>query len=478
MDSTLPNVPALPAQAVPTPLPYPPPRPQLPIEICEIIIDYVASTARTQRRKEHRQTLRCCLQVCHAWIPRSQFHLMAKVVFRSRDSVAYFSRLLQRSPDLRQRIKEAVIKVQDAADQSWVSCVPFLLPLQLNSLRLDRDVDLSLLHPTASRRFDLLKVKEIDLALVRYTRYSQIARFAVTGAVKATWFLQEDVLSNGGVIRGKRTALKNVVVSAHTPRELIALLRNFSIFSSNPLVIDFYIDLLPTAAAPSHLDPRSSLRKPPVFLRQYNMYSLIPENRRTWALKHLPGDHQAIWNCLLRVWQMHCCRNREEAALKKLSICDMTTRFTLSREFLGESSDVGPSTLILQVWEMLDGIPCYAGAVLGFLSQLGFQEVNLKLRSTRPWGAFKPDLVLFLDDALSLPNFSTLTRVTLQVSLKHPPSACKRNFAPLMLPRTYARGLMELVDDCKRSNCVIHRPPPSVSPLPAPSGPPTILDLW
>lgn len=412
---------------------------------------------------------------------------MAEVVFRSRDSVTYFSRLLRRSPELRQRIKVAVIMVQDAADQSWVSCVPFLLPLQLDSLRLDSDVDISVLHPTASRRFDLPKVKEIDLTLVRYTRYSQIARFAVSGAVKATWVLQKDVLSNGGVIRGKRTALKNVVVSAHNPRELIALLRNFSIFSSNPLAIDFNIDPFPTVAAhsnPLSSSSSSSLRKPPVFLRQYSMY-FIPENRLTLALKHLPGDHQAIWNCLLRIWQMHCCRNREEAVLERLSICDMTTRFTLSRQFLRESSDVGesissiriqeapdelmyglcagPSTLVLQVWEMLDGIPAYAGAVLGFLSQLGFQEVKLKLKSTQPW--FKPDLVLFLDDALSLPNFSTLTRVTLQVSLKVPPSACKRNFAPLMLPRTYARGLMELVDDCKRSDCVIHRPPPSVSPL-------------
>ncbi|TCD61044.1 hypothetical protein EIP91_009132 [Steccherinum ochraceum] len=333
---------------------------------------------------------------------------MNYVVFSSRRSATSLAHLLRRFPELRQRIKRAKIWIKGTDDQSWVSCVPFLLPLQLDSLSIEDDVDLSLLHPAAVRRLDLLRVKEIALYNVVYTRYSQISRCIGIYSEAAIWQLSKYDLSNCGFIRGKQTALKQIEVCVTSPTQFVHLLRNFTISSCNPLELQLVFiftnlslerKFTGVLSALTHQDPGFNLLMP--------------------AFENLPEDHEAFWKAVRRVWHMRCCRSRRSALFERLSVQSSGASFTLSRVQRRTSSDTGSTVLEFQAREIAGprDVRAYASEVFVLLSSLEIHEVKLiisvggKAYSDRL--AFQP-----LDDALSHTNFATLLRVTLRIDFR------------------------------------------------------------
>ncbi|TCD62419.1 hypothetical protein EIP91_006920 [Steccherinum ochraceum] len=227
MDARLPRIPAFADEDVFSgsedeeetyPPPPPPHRQLLPIETCELIIDFLAEDPG--------------LMLIHAehdpgGVPDTAFVYACKSAglgFLGLSTTSWRpSRLV-----LGTRSHRSVAFC--GGDPSWVSCVPFLLPLELESLRLDGDIDLSLLHPAACSRFELLKYGVIGVFNVKYTRYSQVARFAGRSALKATWTLLHTDPDNGGVIRGKRTTLKEIKVTVPSPTTFVTLAPSHHLF--------------------------------------------------------------------------------------------------------------------------------------------------------------------------------------------------------------------------------------------------------
>ncbi|TCD61043.1 hypothetical protein EIP91_009131 [Steccherinum ochraceum] len=391
---------------------------QLPIEICEMIIDVIGGILQQKYTTElvnaqgDREVLRSCMQVCRAWVPRCQFHLMATVRFQSRISITSFTRLVRRTPELRDRVKRAVIKVSNKDDQSWVSCIPFVLPVQLESLRLS-GVDLSVLHPTCTRQFGLMKVRDLTFNNINYTRYSQVALFASTSLQKVYWEAVGYLPINSGSVPRKQTALKDIHIDVQSLGQIVSLLRDFVVSSSNPLDVFFVV----SPAAFRHADPVGGLgphRDPAL--------TVVGLPKPTFG--GFPEEDKALWRC-------------------------------------GRSFDAGPSILEVNIRRVDGGLAVYASGVISFLSSLGFREIKIDFHfgggEISDRSSFKP-----LDDALSDPSFANLVRVTLDPSFIHSqvPVSCHLDFAPTLFPRTYARGLIEPADECEWPKCEVHNPQP------------------
>ena len=77
-------------------------RPRIPIEVCELVIDHVASGTG----QETTATLQSCALVCRRWRSRSQYHLFHAVAIRNLHDVSSFATLLKGSPNIAAYIKE------------------------------------------------------------------------------------------------------------------------------------------------------------------------------------------------------------------------------------------------------------------------------------------------------------------------------------------------------------------------------------
>lgn len=148
---------------------------QLPHELWDKILDFVASNLYTSNR---RDLIACCL-VCRAFIPRCHFHLFEKLTLRSRTQLDHVIRMLSNSSILCARLRELTIDAGNGADQSWVSTTPFCLPLSISHLGIlrHRGIDLSVLHPEAHKGFSRIHIDSVFLEDVRYSSCTQLTRF-------------------------------------------------------------------------------------------------------------------------------------------------------------------------------------------------------------------------------------------------------------------------------------------------------------
>lgn len=121
---------------------------QLSLEVWEMIIDLVADDFIYLTDSARHDVVACCL-VCRVFVPRCRFRLYHDFILWSRTQLDHVVHTLSNSPILCARLRELTIDAGNGADQSWVSTVPFRLPLlvsSLNELSL-RGVDLSVMHP-------------------------------------------------------------------------------------------------------------------------------------------------------------------------------------------------------------------------------------------------------------------------------------------------------------------------------------------
>lgn len=149
---------------------------QLPLELWDRIIDFVAGNLGGS--SERRDIVACSL-VCWAFVNRCRFHLIHKLTIRSRAQLDQVIRILSNSPIFCARLSWLIIDAGNGADQSWVSTVPFRLPLSVSRLEnlTVRGVDLRALHPQALQAFSRIRIDKVYLEDVRYSSYTQLTRF-------------------------------------------------------------------------------------------------------------------------------------------------------------------------------------------------------------------------------------------------------------------------------------------------------------
>ncbi|TCD62422.1 hypothetical protein EIP91_006925 [Steccherinum ochraceum] len=432
-----------------------PRHPPLPIEICEMIIDYVAPEPEDERGllRACRATLRVCMAVCRAWGPRCLFHLMEEWQIDTRTQARSVARIVHQFPAFRHRIKCDIVNVL-GQDKSWVSMIMLLLPPHLDLLELD-SFDLQTLHPIALQRFYLLKIEHLRLSRwTGYRFYHQIARMVKsTSAWRFEWFPY--IPLGPGVVRGLRTSLKEIELYGSVD-EMVELMRHVTVFSSSPLSIRFILNHLARSPEEYFAIPTD----------EYDTGGSLPKGIRAIlprpVLADLPKRYRALWNSVFRVWQMHCCRNKDDTLLESLYLAmhPEGSSFELLREFRGETFDeTGPSTLVIKgkCGPYYDDLVACINIVIRRLSLLDLHEVVLKL-SIQPKVAI-PVIFECLDDAFNLPDpdFAALSLVTLHVTdpLDRRPNGrilCALDHGPKLFPRTYARGLIQC------TWCEIHNP--------------------
>lgn len=153
-----------------------------------------------------RNVLACCM-VHRAFMPRCRFHLYEHIKLCSGGNLTQVVHTLSQFPTLRKRVDCITIDATGSEDQSWVSSVPFCLPL--TSFRLKpgilvlQGVDLSVLHPSAHQAFARVGVfSNIVLQDVRYSSYTQLVRF-LTIAYNVRISYQPDSDHKTGEITGR-----------------------------------------------------------------------------------------------------------------------------------------------------------------------------------------------------------------------------------------------------------------------------------
>lgn len=154
---------------------------QLPPELWDKVIDLVSSQYSDSRR---RDVFACCL-VCRAFTPRCRFQLYQEIDLCSAGNLAQVIDILTQFPALCQRVSYLTINATTSIDQSWVSTVPFRLPLPRFTIQYGltlclRGIDLSLLHPNTHRAF-IRTPRCIAAVVLDDLQYStaQLARFCV-----------------------------------------------------------------------------------------------------------------------------------------------------------------------------------------------------------------------------------------------------------------------------------------------------------
>lgn len=123
------------------------PMPELPIEVCERIIDWIPDYGNLiipMYAKESRDALYACCLVCKSWVPRCQFHLFFRVeLSNSRQAQSFFD-ILAHSPSVSKGVKTLVISpsrpIPDETPKTppafynWVYTALFTLPSLLTEL--------------------------------------------------------------------------------------------------------------------------------------------------------------------------------------------------------------------------------------------------------------------------------------------------------------------------------------------------------
>ncbi|KAH8091420.1 hypothetical protein BXZ70DRAFT_953646 [Cristinia sonorae] len=157
--------------------------PQLPVEICEYIIDAIVPGDYAYNGPI-AATLRSCSLVCRAWVPRCRFHLCRSVNIMSGDALASFARYIRSFRDLPSRVMMLRIGPptdvtfdRNTWDHSWVSLVPIRLPRLHNLQKLHMEsVDLDDQNVMLWRSFTLFSCDILELDGVQYSRPAQVAR--------------------------------------------------------------------------------------------------------------------------------------------------------------------------------------------------------------------------------------------------------------------------------------------------------------
>lgn len=157
--------------------------PQLPVEVCERIIDFVAGMNLhfiLWGDHEMRSALRACALTCRSWVPRSRFHLFESITVRSSSDLDAIVGRLRASPVLWDRVEELIIDVRTVpAPHWWMFCLPVRLAPMLRKLRwLTFDsIDLSIPHENFYKGLLLWRgIENLHLTDVQYTQHSQLAR--------------------------------------------------------------------------------------------------------------------------------------------------------------------------------------------------------------------------------------------------------------------------------------------------------------
>ncbi|KAH9921299.1 uncharacterized protein B0H18DRAFT_564946 [Fomitopsis serialis] len=86
--------------------------PRLPVEVCERIIDHLATgwdIKDTRAKSQHLSTLASCALVCQDWYYLTWYHLHQRMYLRDRKDVLSLSRTLRARPRLREVIQQVVI---------------------------------------------------------------------------------------------------------------------------------------------------------------------------------------------------------------------------------------------------------------------------------------------------------------------------------------------------------------------------------
>ena len=143
----IPTSPSSPQQTVPQP-----PRPRLPTEVCERIIDFLAGelskwSLYSISYDEVIGTLHACSCVCHAWTTRSRLHLLGVIRSRCYPGSLYDDKctadFLTRESRLRTRVHTLQIEVEYDSRGPILNTVPLRLAKPLASishLRLENAV--------------------------------------------------------------------------------------------------------------------------------------------------------------------------------------------------------------------------------------------------------------------------------------------------------------------------------------------------
>lgn len=132
--------------------------PQLPVEVCELIIDFVNASFvgfNHETDIERRNTLRACSLVCRCWRPRSQLHLYHFVVLDDKKQLELWARSIRQNPELATYIHDVSLRGNrdglkfPSGVEQWTS----LIALALSSLtQVDRFTlkwcDWRFLHPS------------------------------------------------------------------------------------------------------------------------------------------------------------------------------------------------------------------------------------------------------------------------------------------------------------------------------------------
>ncbi|TCD61042.1 hypothetical protein EIP91_009130 [Steccherinum ochraceum] len=440
--------------------------PRLPPEVCEMVIEALGRSGDWDRR---RQTLLACMLVCRDWVPKSRFYLTDIVIFRSRNSFEAFSRMMKRSPEIRERMTDVRILVGDAEDQSWVSCVPTLLPPQLKSLLLD-GINLTTLHPTATSRFGTVQVRHLKLRSLKFTRNSQVTRLVHPASACVIEWSDGDAdhvpRGGGGHILAKPKILEEIKLEEFYVKTVVDFLRNIIVLSAVP----FAVDITLKSGQWHSVDPIMNF--------SFTTNHSVP----TSTIKTLPEDHKALWRHVRRLWRMPCCRTKETALLENLGLGGGPNGITLSRKLQtssrsASSSESGdsssgsenepaiPLTTLDVVGVFVEGTDFlgYASCVLHILSHLESLEeitIDLDIYNKRIVDQFvNATYFKCLDDALSLPGFKTVLKVTLELSAGcSSPIPCEHDQSKRLLPLTYARGVIP-PKRCENKGCEKHHPP-------------------
>ncbi|KAH8078434.1 hypothetical protein BXZ70DRAFT_961776 [Cristinia sonorae] len=174
------------------------PSPPLPVEVWEVIIDFVARIFVSGSSREwQRRTLYACTLTCRAFVPRASFHLSFHRVatttyLRSRAELTEVVDLLKIRPGLAGVVDVLVVQADDDGDnQAWVSAVPMQLGVKLKNITTLKlvSVDLTRRHPDFYRALKLFRaVKCVELVATRYSLCHQISQLANGWATRLVRF--------------------------------------------------------------------------------------------------------------------------------------------------------------------------------------------------------------------------------------------------------------------------------------------------
>lgn len=107
----------------------------LPVEVCERIIDFVALSWSSEQLR--LRTLQACALTCHAWLPRSLFHIVCDFdSIRNRNDLSSYVTMLSKYPNFTHFVTNLSISPDwTGGSASWLNVVPQQLVKHLKHVR-------------------------------------------------------------------------------------------------------------------------------------------------------------------------------------------------------------------------------------------------------------------------------------------------------------------------------------------------------